>query len=106
VAIERLQPDYHRDRGVYLARQSRAFAGAGEPEHAAVLGFQARAVAAETRSARILTELTALETAVGKAGKSPTPARTTPTFTPRNPRSAKLADGDPRLRVTVSGCLT
>ena len=71
MAISRLKPGYHRDRGVYLGRQGNAFAGAGEPEHAARLGLQALAIAAETRSARILTELAALDEAVSYARKSP-----------------------------------
>ena len=53
-AIDRLRPGYHRDRGVYLARESVAYAGAGEPEHAAGLEMQALRIGTDTLSARIL----------------------------------------------------
>jgi tetratricopeptide (TPR) repeat protein len=61
-AIDDLQPGYHRDRGVYLAREATAYAGSGDADHAADIGVQALAVGAETRSGRIWTELAALET--------------------------------------------
>ncbi|HUY51668.1 MAG TPA: helix-turn-helix transcriptional regulator [Streptosporangiaceae bacterium] len=60
-AIGRLQPGYHRDHGVYLAREAAACAGAGEPEHAANLGMQALGIGADTLSARIFTELASLD---------------------------------------------
>lgn len=60
-AIIRLQPGYHRDRGVYLAREAVAYAGAGELEHAAGLGMQALAIGAETLSGRIFSELATLD---------------------------------------------
>jgi tetratricopeptide (TPR) repeat protein len=59
-AIAALPADFRRDRGVYLARAARAYAGAGDVEHAAGLGLQALAVGVETRSGRILTELALL----------------------------------------------
>ncbi|MFE9484631.1 DNA-binding protein [Streptomyces spororaveus] len=60
-AISRLPSGYTRDRGVYLAREAAAYAGAGEPEQAARVGLQALGVGASTQSARILTELTVLD---------------------------------------------
>lgn len=63
-AMKEHQPGYHRDRGVYLAREARAFAGASELDHAAGLGLQALAIGSETRSGRIFTELVALESAL------------------------------------------
>jgi tetratricopeptide (TPR) repeat protein len=60
-AIRRLPPSYRRDRGVYLGRQAVAHAGAGEPEQAAVVGLDALAIATQTRSGRILTELARLD---------------------------------------------
>ena len=59
-AIAALPADYRRDRGVYLARAARAYAGAEDVEHAAELGLQALAIGLETRSGRILTELAQL----------------------------------------------
>jgi len=61
VAIGRLQPGYHRDHGVYLAREAVAYAGAGEAEHAASLGMQALGIGADTLSARIFGELATLD---------------------------------------------
>lgn len=56
-AIGQLPVGYHRDRGVYLARQAAAYTGAREPEHAADVAMRALSVGAQTGSARILTEL-------------------------------------------------
>jgi transcriptional regulator with XRE-family HTH domain/tetratricopeptide (TPR) repeat protein len=63
-AISRLPQDYHRDRGVYLARQAVAQAGAAVPEQAATVGMQALAVAEDTGSGRIMTELARLDTSL------------------------------------------
>jgi transcriptional regulator with XRE-family HTH domain len=61
----RLVPDgYHRDRGVYMARQAVALAGAHAPEQAATIGTHALAVAADTGSGRIIGELTRLDKAL------------------------------------------
>jgi Helix-turn-helix domain len=60
-AIGNLQHGYHRDLGVYLAREAISYAGAGEADHAADLGLQALAIGTQTRSARIFTELTRLD---------------------------------------------
>ncbi|WP_176953979.1 hypothetical protein [Streptomyces indicus] len=58
---------YRRNCGVYLARKAVAFAGARarvhEPEQAAAVGLQAVGVAAETGSARIVTEPARLDEA-------------------------------------------
>ncbi|WP_461031390.1 DNA-binding protein [Streptomyces mayteni] len=64
VAIRALPVAYRRDRGVYLARQAQVYASIGEPEQAAVVGMEALVIAAETGSARIITELAALERAL------------------------------------------
>jgi hypothetical protein len=63
-AIDSLQRGYHRDRGVYLAREALAHAGSGDPEHAAALGLQSLAIGIETRSGRIFTELASLDGAL------------------------------------------
>ena len=59
-AIAVLPAGYRRDRGVYLARAARAYAGAEDVERAAELGLQALVIGVETRSGRILTELVRL----------------------------------------------
>ncbi len=56
-AIEQLPLSYHRDRGVYLARESIAYAAAGEPEQAVNVGMEALRIAELTGSARIINEL-------------------------------------------------
>lgn len=63
-AIQGLPSDYHRDRGVYLARAAVAHAGAGVPEQAAEVGLQALAVAEGTGSGRIVQELARLDKAL------------------------------------------
>ncbi|MFI1183378.1 helix-turn-helix domain-containing protein [Streptomyces sp. NPDC020799] len=60
-AIAALPAGYHRDRGVYLAREALAHAGARDAEQASVVGLEALAIGAETGSARILTELAQLD---------------------------------------------
>ncbi|MEU1779247.1 helix-turn-helix transcriptional regulator [Streptomyces abikoensis] len=60
-AITALPAGYHRDKGVYLAREALAHAGARDAEQASSVGLQALAIGAETRSARILTELAQLD---------------------------------------------
>ncbi|WKK21659.1 helix-turn-helix transcriptional regulator [Streptomyces olivoreticuli] len=60
-AIDALPAGYHRDRGVYLAREALAHAGAGDADHASVVGLQALAIGNETGSARILSELAQLD---------------------------------------------
>ena len=64
-AISGLRPAYHRDRGVYVAREAAAYAGAGELEHAAGLGMEALAIGTDTLSARIFSELAALDHTLG-----------------------------------------
>jgi hypothetical protein len=49
-----------RDLGVYRARQAQALAGAGEPEHAAMIGAEVVPLAVVTGSARMKAELTVL----------------------------------------------
>ncbi len=65
-AINALPADFRRDRGVYLARAGRAYAGAGEAERAADMGREALTIGLETRSGRILTELAELNDALSK----------------------------------------
>ncbi len=63
-AIDNLQAGYHRDRGVYLAREALAYANMKEAEHAADLGLQALAIGTETNSVRILAHLADLDHAL------------------------------------------
>jgi hypothetical protein len=63
-AIDGLPLGFNRDRGVYLARQALAQAGARVPEQAATLGLNALAVGVHTRSNRIMTSLSSLRDAV------------------------------------------
>jgi tetratricopeptide (TPR) repeat protein len=55
-----------RDRGVYIARMALALARAGQHDAAASAGLEAVAVAATTRSGRIVTELRQLDAAVAR----------------------------------------
>jgi hypothetical protein len=66
-AIRGLRPGYHRDRGVYLAREARARAAIGEHDHAADLAAQALLTGTETGSARIFAELAAVHDALNAA---------------------------------------
>jgi transcriptional regulator with XRE-family HTH domain len=64
-AAIRMVPDgYHRDRGVYMARQAVALAGARAPEQAATIGMHALTVAGDTGSGRITNELARLDKAL------------------------------------------
>ncbi|MFH8371413.1 helix-turn-helix domain-containing protein [Streptomyces sp. NPDC018031] len=64
-AAIRMMPDgYHRDRGVYMARQAVALAGARAPEQAAAIGMHALTVAEDTGSGRITNELARLDKAL------------------------------------------
>jgi transcriptional regulator with XRE-family HTH domain len=74
-AIDDLQPGYHRDRGVYLAREAVAHAGAGEFEHAAALGAEALGIGMETNSGRIVIELVGLNDALEPGSSGPEVAR-------------------------------
>lgn len=65
-AITELPADFHRDRGVYLAREAVALAGAGEAEEAATKGMQALRIGVETGSGRITRELAQLDEDLGK----------------------------------------
>jgi hypothetical protein len=53
-----------RDRGVYLARHATAAAKAGEPDRAGEIARSAVEIAVETRSARVRSELSALQQAM------------------------------------------
>ncbi|MFI5064735.1 MAG: multiprotein-bridging factor 1 family protein [Streptosporangiales bacterium] len=74
-AITRLQAGYHRDRGVYLAREAVARAGAGDLDHAASLGMQALAVGTETLSARVFAELAVLDSRLARNPAPPAAAQ-------------------------------
>jgi tetratricopeptide (TPR) repeat protein len=58
--------DYRRERGLYLARKSRALLSAGEPGEAAATGTQALDIACTTGSARTLGELRDLDAALAR----------------------------------------
>lgn len=60
-AIDALPADYRRERGLHLARAARAYAGIGEVEQSSNLGLESLVIGLETRSGRILTELTSLD---------------------------------------------
>jgi tetratricopeptide (TPR) repeat protein len=70
-AIGALRPGYHRDRGVYLAREARARANAGEYDRAAQLAVRALTIGAETGSARIFAELAAVRDGAMASWDSP-----------------------------------
>ena len=63
-AIQDLPPAFRRDRGVYLAREALAHAGAREPEQAADAGMQAVAIAHDTQSGRVVDELARVGTSL------------------------------------------
>ncbi len=65
-AIEEPTDGFHRDHGVYRARQALAYAGARQLEQAASVGLSALAVATDTGSGRIMTELVHLDTLLSK----------------------------------------
>lgn len=65
-ALSNLPADYHRERGVHLARQAVALAGAGEAEEAGRAGMQALRIGIETGSGRITRELARLDADLGK----------------------------------------
>lgn len=74
-AIRGLRPGYHRDLGVYLAREARARAASGEHDRAADLAERALAIGAETGSARIFAELAAVRGACPAGQESPALSR-------------------------------
>lgn len=59
--LVRLPAAEQRDRGVYLGRKGIAHAAAGDPEQASAMGHEALAIARETGSGRIMTELHRLD---------------------------------------------
>lgn len=70
-ALDALPAPYRRDRGVYLARQAFAHAGAGNTEHAAAIGIQAVDIALITGSQRITSELARLDTEISHRAHCP-----------------------------------
>ncbi|MGI5469645.1 helix-turn-helix domain-containing protein [Streptomyces sp. CA-132043] len=71
-AISDLPAGYHRDRGVYLAREAVALGQAGEAEQAATIGLQALSVGLDTGSGRITRELARLDADLAKWRTVPT----------------------------------
>ncbi|WP_433328239.1 helix-turn-helix domain-containing protein [Spirillospora sp. CA-294931] len=65
-AIVSLPEGFHRDKGVYLAREAIAHACAEEIDRAAEVGLKALSIGAETGSSRILTELDGLSASLQK----------------------------------------
>jgi len=82
--IGALPSAYRRDHGVYLARHSRALAGARDVEHAVAVALQALSIGTQTRSGRTLTELSRLDALLSRQ--------------PTNPHARRLHDA---LRATV-----
>jgi hypothetical protein len=74
-AIQNLPAGYHRDRGVYLAREAVSHARSGAPKWAASVGLQALGVARDTRSGRIFDELACLDGALRPWQRLPEVAR-------------------------------
>ncbi|MBN1173032.1 MAG: helix-turn-helix domain-containing protein [Micromonosporaceae bacterium] len=60
-AITSLPAGFHRDQGVYLARQAVAHAGAADADQAAACGLRALAIGIETDSDRIMKMLVRLD---------------------------------------------
>jgi transcriptional regulator with XRE-family HTH domain len=65
-ALNALGPAFRRDRGVYLARQALAYAGAHDAQSAGAAGLAALEISTETQSGRILVDLTKLATALSR----------------------------------------
>ena len=85
-ALNALGPAFRRDRGVYLARQALAYAGAHDAQAAGTAGLAALQIATETQSGRILVDLTKLATALsrqrtGSAGEFHSALRSVPAIT-------------------------
>jgi len=57
VVLDTLPPDYHRDRGQYLARLTQSYVLGEQPEAACVAGEESLAIALETGSARTIGDL-------------------------------------------------
>lgn len=74
-AIPGLRPGFHRDRGVYLAREARSRAAMGEHDRAAELAEQALMIGTETQSARIFAELDGVRDATRAADGHPAVSR-------------------------------
>jgi len=68
--------DYRRERGLYLARKSRALLSAGEPCEAAVTGSEALSIVRTTGSARTLDELRDLDAALARISTADTQVET------------------------------
>jgi tetratricopeptide (TPR) repeat protein/transcriptional regulator with XRE-family HTH domain len=88
-AIQDLPPGYRRDRGVYLAREALAHAGAHDPEQAATDGLRALAIAEETGSGRIIYELVKLDSELIRWANMPEVADFRESLTCFIPREAR-----------------
>ncbi|MFJ1931597.1 DNA-binding protein [Kitasatospora sp. NPDC088160] len=70
-AIRALPPNFRRDRGVYLARSAISQVTVNGPEQAAATGLAALAIGSTTGSARIITELAALDALLQRCRRVP-----------------------------------
>ncbi|WP_067828598.1 helix-turn-helix domain-containing protein [Nocardia inohanensis] len=70
-AMARMQPEYPRDKGVYLARTAVAHMAAGEIEPAVAAGQRALEIGIGTRSARILYKVRELSGMIDPASTQP-----------------------------------
>lgn len=57
LVLDTLPPDYHRDRGQYLARLAQAYILAGQPEEACAAAEESLAIAIATGSTRTIADL-------------------------------------------------
>lgn len=57
VVLDTLPPDYHRDRGQYLARLTQSYVLGEQPEAACAAGEESLAIALETGSSRTISDL-------------------------------------------------
>ncbi len=70
-AITDIPPALRRDRGVYLARQAVAYAGAADLDSASRAGIRAARIARITGSGRIVVELRRLDTSLRRSKTGP-----------------------------------
>ncbi|GAB3074042.1 hypothetical protein [Micromonospora schwarzwaldensis] len=73
--LDTLPPDYHRDRGQYLARLAQAYVLAGSPDEACACAEESFAIAVTTGSSRTLNDLRVLLGQLRPWASSPAVAR-------------------------------
>jgi tetratricopeptide (TPR) repeat protein len=73
--LDTLPPDYHRDRGQYLARLAQAYVLAGEPDEACTRAEESLAIARATGSSRTINDLMHLAAQLRPWASRPTVAR-------------------------------